>query len=144
MRKLIIILYFWIQFHTCVHRCRIQTAYMNKISLFLAIEYLVLFEIISREIMFCVIFLVFVSRYLILLFWHRPLKGQKPYKWLEFVWHQNKIYYYCQQFCEPWVNLDKKKLKAHHATISWTETTVWDFIYIVSFCMYICMCMCAS
>jgi len=51
--------------HTCVYRCRIQISYMYMISLFITIEYLVLSEIISAEIMFCVIFLVFVSRYLI-------------------------------------------------------------------------------
>jgi len=41
---------------------------MYMITVFITIEYLVMSEIISAEIMFCVIFLVLVSQYLISLF----------------------------------------------------------------------------
>ena len=61
------------------------------ITVFITIEYLVMSEIISAEIMFCVIFLVLVSQYLISLFWHRPLIGQKSCMWLEYILHQTKF-----------------------------------------------------
>jgi len=61
------------------------------ISLFVTIEYLVVSEIICAEIMFCVIFLVFVSQYLISLFWHHPLIWQKPCVWFEYILHQTKF-----------------------------------------------------
>lgn len=116
------------------------------ISLFITIKFLVLSEIISAEIMFCVIFLVFVSQYLISLFWHHSWKWRKPCMWLEYILHQTKFAIIVNRFVSHELTYIKE-LKAHYTTVSQNRNNSLRFylhceLLHVHLSVHVCVLMC--